>query len=37
MPIDWDQEVNLLQQGTVDALRRRYADVFGEQPPQKAS
>ena len=34
MPIDWDQEVNLLQQAPVDALRRRYADVFGEQPPQ---
>jgi hypothetical protein len=34
MPIDWDPEVKLLQQATVDALRRRYADVFGEQPPQ---
>jgi hypothetical protein len=34
MPIDWDQEVNLLQQGTVDTLRRRYAEVFGEPPPR---
>ena len=33
MAIDLDQECNRLKQATVSALRRRYADAFGESPP----
>src|SRR5262249_54685862 len=34
MKIDLDQEHNQLKQASVDALRRRYAEVFGEYPPR---
>jgi hypothetical protein len=33
MAIDLDQECNRLKQATVNALRRRYAEVFEESPP----
>ena len=32
MKIDLDQEFDRLKQASVDALRRRYAEVFGEYP-----
>jgi hypothetical protein len=34
MKIDLDQEHNRLKQASVDALRQRYAEVFGEYPPR---
>jgi hypothetical protein len=34
MANDLDQECNRLKQATVSALRRRYAEVFGESPPR---
>jgi hypothetical protein len=34
MASDWDQEASRLQQAPVDALRQRYAEVFGEYPPR---
>jgi hypothetical protein len=33
MASGWDQEASRLQQAPVDALRQRYAEVFGEYPP----
>jgi hypothetical protein len=32
--IDLDQEFDRLKQASVEALRRRYAEVFGEYPPR---
>jgi hypothetical protein len=32
MKIDLDQELSRLKQATVEMLRRRYAEVFGEYP-----
>jgi len=34
MKIDLDQEHSRLKQASVDALRQRYAEVFGEYPPR---
>jgi hypothetical protein len=32
--VDLDQECDRLKQASVEALRRRYAEVFGEYPPR---